>query len=108
MDDLIGRRVANAGVFRAAATQIPGIFPQPPLEQEPFHKLSPGISSTDSAEAATSASYEHESSDAHGCLAESKANASVQQRYLEFHTWQTGEYAAGEIVGAVPGPGQFV
>jgi hypothetical protein len=42
MDDLIGRRVANAGVFRAAATQIPGIFPQPPLEQEPFHRLSPG------------------------------------------------------------------
>ena len=105
MDDRIGRRVANPGVTRAAATQISGIIPKGRLERMQFYGLPLGISSTDSAELATSASYEHARADAYSCSAEQKADAGVQQSYLEFHTWQTGEYAAGEIVGAVPGPG---
>ena len=108
MDDCIGRRVANPGVTRAAATQISGNIPKGPLERKQFHGLPPGISTTDSAELATPPSYEHARADAHGCSAEQKADVSVQQSYLEFHPWQTGEYAAGEIVGAVPGPGQLV
>jgi hypothetical protein len=86
MDDLIGRRVANAGVSRGAATQISGITPQGPLEQKPFYRRSPGISSIETAELATSGSHDHECPNAHGCSAEQKADASVQQSYLEFHT----------------------
>ena len=123
MDDLIGRLVANVGVDRTAAEKAVGIILQFLLKEGPTDKVRALIRYMPGADAAMPASSSSLRSPrmfgAIGGLMEvgsqlMAAGLSMDQiqavtsETLKFAREKAGEDAVGEVVGAIPGLGQFV
>jgi hypothetical protein len=123
MDDLIGRLVAHAGVDRTAAEKAVGVIVQFLLNEGPTDKVRALIRHLPGADAAMSASSPSVRSPrmfgAVGGLMEvgsqlMAAGLSMEQiqavtsETLKFAREKAGDDAVGEVVGAIPGLGQFV
>ena len=121
MDELIGRLVANVGVDRAAAEKAVGIILQFLVKEGPIDKVQTLIDQLPGAEAAMRAAPpENGSGGMFGggvmaagtrMMAAGLSMAQVQavtRETIGCAREKVGEDAVGEIVGAIPGLGQFV
>ena len=120
MDDLIGRVVASTGVARPAAEKAVGIILQFVLKEGPTEKVRALIERMPGADVAMLAS--NPSSRSPGMfgavsgvgtrmMEAGLSMSQIQAAALEtigFARETAGEDAVGEIVGAIPGLGQFV
>jgi hypothetical protein len=120
MDELIGRLVANLGVDRAAAEKAVGIILDFLVKEGPADKVQALIAQLPGADAAMQAA----ASAGAGMLgmggimgAGTRMMAAglsmgevqgVTREVIAFAREKVGEDAVGEIVGAIPGLGQFV
>ncbi len=118
MDELIGRLVANTGVDRAAAEGAVGIILQFLMKEGPADKVQALIAKLPGAEAAIKNAPDDSGGMFGGGLmaAGSRMMAiglnmgqvqSVTRETITFAREKVGEDAVGEIVGAIPGLGQF-
>jgi len=121
MDELIGRLVANVGVDKAAATTAVGIILQFLAKEGPADKVQQLIDKLPGAAAAIQNAPEDSSSGgmfgggvmAAGTrmMAAGLSMGQVQavtRETINYAREKVGEDAVGEIVGAIPGLGQFV
>ena len=121
MDELIGRLVANVGVDKAAATTAVGIILQFLAKEGPADKVQQLIDKLPGAAAAIQSAPEDSSSGgmfgggvmAAGTrmMAAGLSMGQVQavtRETINYAREKVGEDAVGEIVGAIPGLGQFV
>jgi hypothetical protein len=121
MDELIGRLVANAGVDRAAAAAAVGIILQFLVKEGPQDKVQDLIARTPgAAEAIANAPQDSDSGGMFGggvmaagtrMMAAGLSMGQVQavtRETISYAREKIGEDAVGEIVGAIPGLGQFV
>ena len=121
MDELIGRLVANVGVDRAAAEKAVGIILQFLSKEGPADKVKALIDKMPGADAAMRAvPTDSESGGMFGggvlaagtrMMAAGLSMGQVQavvRETIGFAREKAGEDAVGEIVGAIPGLGQFV
>ena len=121
MDELIGRLVASVGVDRAAAEKAVGIILQFLLKEGPADKVQSLIDKLPGANAAIeNAPPDTNSGGLFGggvMAAGSRMMAtglsmsevqSVTRETIAYAREKVGEDAVGEIVGAIPGLGQFV
>jgi len=121
MDELIGRLVANVGVDRTAAQKAVGIILQFLLKEGPADKVQALIDKLPDADAAIqSAPPDPNSGGMFGggvmgagtrMMAAGLSMGQVQavtRETIGFAREKVGEDAVGEIVGAIPGLGQFV
>jgi hypothetical protein len=123
MDDLIGRLVASAGVDRTSAENAVGIILQFLLKEGPTDKVQALIERMPGADAAMLASSPNLRAPsmlgAMGGLmgvgtqmmAAGLSMGQIQavtRETMSFARENAGEDAVGEIVGAIPGLGQFV
>jgi len=120
MDELIGRLVANVGVDRTAAEKAVGIILQFLSKEGPADKVQSLIDKLPGAEAAMEAAGADNGSDGiygGGVMAAGTRMMaaglnlnqvqSVTRETIAFAREKLGEDAVGEIVGAIPGLGQF-
>jgi hypothetical protein len=120
MEELIGRLVANVGVDRAAAEKAVAIILQFLLKEGPADKVQPLIAKLPGAEAAIAgAPAEADGMFAMGgvmgagtrMMAAGLSMGQVQavtRETIGFAREVLGEDAIGDIVGAIPGLGQFI
>jgi len=121
MDELIGRLVANVGVERAAAEKAVGIILQFLVKEGPADKVQNLIDKLPGAGAALAAVPADDGSGAMfggGVLAAGTRMMAaglsmgqvqaVTRETIGFVREKVGEDVVGEIVGAIPGLGQFV
>ena len=121
MDELIGRLVANVGVDKAAATTAVGIILQFLAKEGPADKVQQLINALPgAAEAIQSAPEDSGSGGMFGggvmaagtrMMAAGLSMGQVQavtRETINYAREKLGEDAVGEIVGAIPGLGQFV
>jgi len=121
MDELIGRIVANVGVDRAAAEKAVGIILQFLLKEGPADKVRNLLDKLPGADAAIAAAPEDSGSGGifgGGVMAAGSRMMSiglsmgqvqaVTRETISYAREKVGEDAVGEIVGAIPGLGQFV
>ncbi len=121
MDELIGRLVAKTGVDRAAAQTAVGIILQFLVKEGPADKVGQLIDKLPGAQAAIQNAPEDSSSGgmfgggvmAAGTrmMAAGLSMGQVQavtRETISYAREKIGEDAVGEIVGAIPGLGQFV
>lgn len=122
MDELIGRLVANTGVDRAAAETAVGIILQFLMKEGPADKVQALVDQLPGAAAVIEKAPPYSSSGgmfggggimAAGTrmMAAGLSMGQVQgvtRETIAFAREKVGEDAVGEIVGAVPGLGQFV
>ena len=121
MDELIGRLVANVGVDRTAAAKAVGIILQFLAKEGPADKVQQLIDRVPGAAAAVQSASEDSSSGgmfgggvmAAGTrmMAAGLSMGQVQavtRETISYARGKIGEDAVGEIVGAIPGLGQFV
>jgi hypothetical protein len=119
MDELIGRLVANTGVDRAAAEKAVGIILQFLFKEGPAGRVQALINALPGADAAMKRSPEESGGLFGGGLmaAGSRMMAAglsmgqvqaVTRETIAFAREKVGEDAVGEIVGAIPGLGQFI
>jgi hypothetical protein len=121
MDELVGRLVAKLGVDRAAAEKAVGIILDFLVKEGPADKVQALIAQLPGAEAAMQSA----ASEGGGLLggmggimgAGTRMMAaglgmgevqSVTREVIAFAREKVGEDAVGEIVGSIPGLGQFV
>jgi hypothetical protein len=121
MDELIGRLVANVGVDRAAAATAVGIILQFLVKEGPADKVHALMDKLPGADAAIKAAPPDSNSGgmfgggvmAAGTrmmaagLSMSEVQA-VTRETIGYAREKAGEDAVGDIVGAIPGLGQFV
>src|SRR2546422_824652 len=121
MDELIGRLVANVGVDRAVAEKAVGIILRFLLKEGPADKVQPLIDKLPGADAAIrNAPQESGLAGMFGggimaagtrMMAAGLSMGQVQavtRETIAYAREKAGEDAVGEIVGAIPGLGQFV
>jgi hypothetical protein len=121
MDELIGRLVANVGVDRAAAEKAVGIILQFLAKEGPADKVQTLIEKLPGAAAAMQAAPPDEGSGGlfgGGVMAAGTRMMgvglsmgqvqAVTRETIGYAREKVGEDAVGEIVGAIPGLGQFV
>ena len=121
MDELIGRIVANVGVDRAAAEKAVGIILQFLLKEGPADKVRNLLDKLPGADAAIAAAPGDSGSGGifgGGVMAAGSRMMSVglsmgqiqavTRETISYAREKVGEDAVGEIVGAIPGLGQFV
>jgi hypothetical protein len=121
MDELIGRLVANVGVDKAAAATAVGIILQFLAKEGPADKVKQLIDRLPgAADAIESAPQDSGSSGMFGggvmaagtrMMAAGLSMGQVQavtRETINYAREKIGEDAVGEIVGAIPGLGQFV
>jgi hypothetical protein len=121
MDELIGRLVANTGVERSAAEKAVGIILQFLIKEGPANKVQALIDKLPGAKAAIdNAPQDSNSGGLFGggvmaagsrMMAEGLSMGQVQavtRETIGYAREKAGEDAVGEIVGAIPGLGQFV
>jgi len=121
MDELIGRLVANIGVDRATAEKAVGIILQFLVKEGPADKVQNLIDKLPGAAAAMQAAPADEGAGgmfgggvmAAGTrmMATGLSMGEVQavtRETIGYAREKVGEDAVGEIVGAIPGLGQFV
>ena len=121
MDELIGRLVANVVVDRAAAEKAVGIILQFLVKEGPADKVKALIDKLPGAEAAIAAAPPDSGSGGMfggGVMAAGTRMMavglsmgqvqSVTRETIGYAREKAGEDAIGEIVGAIPGLGQFV
>lgn len=121
MDELIGRLVANTGVEPAAAAKAVGIILQFLVKEGPAEKVQALIDKLPGAQAAIdNAPHDSNSGGLFGggvmaagsrMMAEGLSMGQVQavtRETIGYAREKAGEDAVGEIVGAIPGLGQFV
>ncbi len=121
MDELIGRLVANVGVDRTAAEKAVGIILQFLLKEGPADKVRSLIDKIPGADAAIQAAPADSSSGGifgGGIMAAGSRMMSVglsmgqvqavTRETIGYAREKVGEDVVGEIVGAIPGLGQFV
>jgi hypothetical protein len=114
MDELIGRLVANTGVDRAAAETAVGIILQFLVKEGPADKVQILIDKLPGADAAIAAAPPDSSPGGMfggGMMAAGLSMGQIQavtREVIGYAREKAGEDAVGEIVGAVPGLGQFV
>jgi hypothetical protein len=121
MDELIARLVANVGVDKAAAATAVGIILQFLAKEGPADKVQQLIDKLPGAAAAIQGAPEDSSSGgmfgggvmAAGTrmMAAGLSMGQVQavtRETINYAREKVGEDAVGEIVGAIPGLGQFV
>ncbi len=116
MDELVGRLVANVGIDRAVAEKSVGIILAFLLKEGPADKVQALISQVPGAEAAVQA-------EAGGLgmggimgvgtklMAAGLSMSEMQgvtREIIAFSREKAGEDAIGEIVGSIPGLGQFI
>jgi hypothetical protein len=121
MDELVGRLVASVGVDRTAAEKAVGIILQFLRKEGPADKVEELIKKLPGAEAAMQAAGSD--NDAGGMFGGGVMAAgtrmmaaglsmgqvqAVTRETIGFAREKLGEDAVGEIVGAIPGLGQFV
>ena len=120
MDELIGRLVANVGVDRTAAEKAVGVILQFLVKEGPADKVQSLIDKLPGAEAAMQAAGPDDGSSAMfggGVMAAGTRMMAaglnlnqvqaVTRETIAFAREKLGEDAVGEIVGAIPGLGQF-
>ena len=116
MDELVGRLVANIGIDRAVAEKAVAIILAFLLKEGPADKVQALISKVPGAEAAVQAE-----SDGLGMggimgvgtklMAAGLGMSEMQgvtREIIAFSREKAGEDAVGEIVGSIPGLGQFI
>jgi hypothetical protein len=121
MDELIGRLVANVGVDRAAASAAVGIILQFLLKEGPADKVQSLVDKLPGADTAIrNAPPDNNSGGMFGggimaagtrMMAAGLSMGQVQavtRETIAYAREKAGEDAVGEIVGAIPGLGQFV
>jgi len=120
MDELIGRLVANVGVDQATAQKAVGIILQFLVKEGPADKVQSLLEKLPGAQAAIQAAPPDEGGGMFGggVLAAGTRMMSVglsmgqvqavTRETIAYAREKAGEDAVGEIVGAVPGLGQFV
>jgi hypothetical protein len=124
MDDLIGRRVAPAGVDQAAAAKAVGIilqFLSKEVPAEEAHTLRRHVPDVDAALPATCSSLYLRSPGMPGAISMMEVGSqlvsaglstrqiqAVSSETLKFAREKAGDGAVGDIVGAIPGLGQLV
>src|SRR5436305_4108900 len=120
MDELIGRLVARVGVDRAAAEKAVGIILQFLIKEGPADKVSALIEKLPGAASAVAATPDTGSAgmlDSGIMAAGARMMAAglsmgqvqgVTRETIAYAREKAGEDAVGEIVGAIPGVGQFV
>jgi hypothetical protein len=116
MEDLIGRLVANVGLKREVAVKAVGIILSFLLKEGPTEKVEALIAMLPGADTALSASGD--SPGVGGVMgAGAKLMAaglnmaqvqSVTREVITYAREKAGEDAVGQIVGAIPGLGQFL
>jgi hypothetical protein len=118
MEDLIGRLVANVGVEQAVAEKAVGIILAFLLKEGPTDKVQSLIDNMPGAAAAVRAAEDNGGFGMGGVMGVgTKLMAAglgmgqmqgVTQEILAYARERIGEDAVGEIVGSIPGLGQFV
>jgi len=120
MDELIGRLVANIGIDQAAAEKAVGIILQFLLKEGPAEKVQGLLDKLPGAQEAIAAALPDEGAGMFGggVLAAGTRMMSVglsmgqvqavTRETIAFAREKAGEDTIGEIVGAIPGLGQFV
>ena len=121
MDELVGRIVANVGIDKATAEKAVGIILQFLLKEGPADKVRNLIDKMPGADTAIEAAPPDSSSGGifgGGVMAAGSRMMSVglsigqvqavTRETISYAREKVGEYAVGEIVGAIPGLGQFV
>jgi hypothetical protein len=122
MDELIGRLVANCGVEQAAAEKAVGIILDFLRKEGPADKVQALIDKMPGAEALIAAAGEGQGSGgmfgmggimgaANRLMSAGLSMGQVQSVTREIVAYareKAGEDAVGEVVGAIPGLGQFV
>src|SRR3954462_7273916 len=119
MDELIGRLVANIGIDQATAQKAVGIILQFLLKEGPAEKVQGLLAKLPGAqEAIAAAPDEGTGMFGGGVLAAGTRMMSVglsmgqvqavTRETIAFAREKAGEDTVGEIVGAIPGLGQFV
>ncbi len=121
MDELIGRLVANVGVDRTAAEHAVGIILQFLVKEGPADKVQNLIDKLPGAAAAMQAAPADDGSGGMfggGVMAAGTRMMAaglnmgqvqaVTRETIGYAREKVGEDAVGEIVGAIPGLGQFV
>jgi hypothetical protein len=122
MDELIGRLVANVGVDRAAAEKAVAIILQFLVQEGPADKVQDLVDKLPGAAAAIQAAAPADNG-AGGMFGSGVMAAgtrmmaaglsmgqvqAVTRETIAFARERVGEDAVGEIVGAIPGLGQFI
>lgn len=117
MDELVGRLVANVGVDRAVAEKAVGIILAFLLKEGPSDKVQTLINQMSGADVAVQAAAA-EGAPMGGVMGVgTKLMAAglgmgqmqaVTQEILSYAREKVGEDAVGEIVGSIPGLGQFI
>jgi hypothetical protein len=120
MDELIGRLVANVGVDQATAQKAVGIILQFLVKEGPADKVQGLLDKLPGAQSAIQAAPPDEGAGMFGggviaagtrMMAAGLSMGQVQavtRETIAYAREKAGEDAVGEIVGAVPGLGQFV
>ena len=120
MDELVGRLVANVGVDRAAAEKAVGIILQFLKKEGPTDKVQTLIDKLPGADAAMRTVPADDSGGMFGgglmaagtqMMAAGLSMGQIQavtRETIGFAREKAGADAVGEIVGAIPGLGQFV
>lgn len=115
MDELVGRLVANVGVERAVAEKAVGIILAFLLKEGPSDKVQALIDQLPGADAAVRAENGGGIGGIMGVGTKLMAAGlgmdqmqAVTREIIEYTRDKLGEDAVGEIVGSIPGLGQFV
>lgn len=118
MDELVGRLVANVGIDRALAEKSVGIILAFLLKEGPADKVQSLIDQMPGAAAAVQAASSEGGFDMGGVMGVgTKLMAAglgmgqmqgVTKEIIGYAREKAGEDAVGEIVGSIPGLGQFI
>ena len=120
MDELIGRLIANVGIDQTTAQKSVGIILQFLLKEGPADKVQGLLAKLPGADALIQSAPPDEGGGIFGggvlaagtrMMATGLSMGQVQavtRETIAFAREKTGEDAVGEIVGAIPGLGQFV
>ena len=118
MDELLDRLVANIGVDRAVAEKAVGIILAFLLKEGPSDKVQALISMLPGADAAVESAASEGDSGMGGIMGVgTKLMAAglgmdqmqgVTRELIAYSREKAGEDAVGEIVGSIPGLGQFI
>jgi hypothetical protein len=118
MDELLDRLVANVGIDRATAEKAVGIILAFLLKEGPADKVQALINQMPGADAAMQAADTGGGSGMGGIMGvgtklmaaglSTTEMQSVTREIIAYSREKAGEDAVGEIVGSIPGLGQFV
>ena len=117
MDELVGRLVANVGVDQAVAEKAVGIILAFLLKEGPSDKVQALIDQMPGAEAAVQAAAAEDGGMGGIMGVGTKLMAvgldmgqmqSVTREIIAYSREKAGEDTVGEIVGSIPGLGQFI